>query len=261
MKPQPVAEAHLLDAEVALHERQLLSQRDLVPGAQRQRAPEKVAQALAHASCALGIAADERVDRVQAVEQEVRVQLGTQRAQLGFARADLRLQHAPLGFVRGLEREEQVMADGAQQVERDAGREHDREVAIHVGARQPGVEPAVERERPERAERGADRRGLERGAELDRDRPPRSGARDRVATTHPPRREHDEAGDDLERHRERERRDPWPRPEQLEDPRQRHAEQRRNGDHEQQPRGPRQQRVHAVSSPAAAAAARPRARS
>jgi hypothetical protein len=189
----------------------------------------------------------------------VRVQLRAQGAQLGLARADLRLEHAALGLVRGLEGEIEVVGDRTQEVERDARHQQHEQVLDQRVAREPGrVHPALERHAPERTQRDAHDAGLERGRELGEHRLPQRGAlhpREGVPATHPPCRQHDERGEDLQRHRERQRRGPRARLEQPQQPRQRHARERRQGEDEQQSGRPGEQRVHAISPPVAAAVA------
>ena len=62
----------------------------------------------------------QRADRVQAVEQEVRIDLGAQRPQLRLAREHLHLERTPLDLARLLERPHQVTDRERQQVEQHA---------------------------------------------------------------------------------------------------------------------------------------------
>ena len=83
---QAILEARLLDLEVLLQELQLLLQRDARRARAVERQAEQIAQAADHAIGAVGIGVHERRDRVQRVEEKVRLQLGLERAQPGLRR-------------------------------------------------------------------------------------------------------------------------------------------------------------------------------
>ena len=85
-------EPHLLDGQEALGQGQLVSERDAVPRAQGQAAPQEIAEHDAGPPRGFGIAADERDHGVEAVEEEVRMELGAEGLQLGFARQHLVLE-------------------------------------------------------------------------------------------------------------------------------------------------------------------------
>src|SRR6185295_14556660 len=86
---QPVPEAHLLDREIAIDQCELVVERDGLARAELERLAQEVAQAFAHAPRTLRVRADERVDRVERVEQEVRIELRAHGTQLGLARRNL----------------------------------------------------------------------------------------------------------------------------------------------------------------------------
>jgi len=101
------------------------------------------------------------VYRVEAVEQEVRMDLGAQRAQLGLARGDLGLERARLGHLRGAHRHQQVGERGGEQEQPEAHAEQERR-RLQLARDEPGedVEP-VEQHR-EAAPRGEPKRGRQR---------------------------------------------------------------------------------------------------
>ena len=101
---EPVAEADPLDRQEPLDQRQLARDGDARLAPERERLAQEVGEQQAHPPRRGRIDRRQRADRVQAVEQEVRVDLRAQRAQLGFAREHLHLQRAALGLARLLER-------------------------------------------------------------------------------------------------------------------------------------------------------------
>ena len=86
-------------------------QRDLVAAAEADAVAEEIGQQDAHPAGAGLIAADERCDRMQAVEQEVRVDLGAQRRELRVARQDVELEAPRLGLSGRLVADEQVVRE------------------------------------------------------------------------------------------------------------------------------------------------------
>ena len=95
---ETILEARLFDVEVLLQEVALFLQRDDGLAAAIEGDAQQIAQAADHAIGRLGIAVHERRDRVQRVEEEVRVQLRLQRLQprLDDLRFELRRAHLPL---------------------------------------------------------------------------------------------------------------------------------------------------------------------
>ena len=79
-------------------------QRDPIARAERERLAQEVGEQQAHPPRRRGIGRRQRADRLQAVEQEMRIDLRAQRAQLGFPRQHLQLEAAPLGVARRVER-------------------------------------------------------------------------------------------------------------------------------------------------------------
>ncbi len=169
----------------------------------RLRAQE-VAEPHAELARLLGPGRDQRVDRVEAVEQEVRVDLRAQRAQLRLARGDLGLQRAPLGALRGPHRHQQVGERGVEQEQAEAEAEQQRRrlqlLRDEAGEDVEPLEQHREAARGGEPQRGRERRGHELGSERAED--PRQVQRRGLA--HPERREPEEAQEQRERHAERE---------------------------------------------------------
>ena len=84
LDPQPIAEVHLLDVEIRAQVFELLRELDFLDADLAQRDAQQIAQPLDHQVGLFRIAMDQRRDRVQRVEQEVRMQLLLQRLQLRF---------------------------------------------------------------------------------------------------------------------------------------------------------------------------------
>ena len=108
---QSVAEAGLLDREVVARQRQFIGERDLGPTVSVEHAPEQARQLGHHRLRPLGVALDERADRVERVEQEVGVELHPERRQPGFDQLALELR--PLRFEFG-----RLGAEGGDSVSR-----------------------------------------------------------------------------------------------------------------------------------------------
>jgi len=147
------ADAH--DLQVAVHELDLLAQRDLRLARAFQRVAQELAEARDHPPHAARVALDQRGHGVQRVEQEVRVDLAAQRRQprLGQLGAELR------GF--GLQARGLVLpgAVAVLRVARHAGG-HDPRVHDHL-AQEPQVRDAAQRVGEEVV---AVRRGQQRAA-------------------------------------------------------------------------------------------------
>jgi len=79
---QPVAETSALDVEVGARHLELVGKRHEVQLAVSQHVAEHLRQPLDARLGSVGVGADELRDRVQAVEEEVRVDLGAQRGEL-----------------------------------------------------------------------------------------------------------------------------------------------------------------------------------
>jgi hypothetical protein len=76
------AEPDALDLQVAPHQRNLICQRDLGVLGMLERLAQETAQVLDHSLSGDRIVIDERGDGVEAVEEEVRIQLHAQHLQL-----------------------------------------------------------------------------------------------------------------------------------------------------------------------------------
>jgi hypothetical protein len=116
---EPVPEPHLLDREELLREVELLGEGDRLARAHGEAPPQEVGETHREPPRLLRLRRDERVDRVEAVEEEVGVDLGAQRAELGLARRDLELERPPLGLARRLEGHDHVVEGGGEEVEGD----------------------------------------------------------------------------------------------------------------------------------------------
>ena len=71
---QPVLQASLLDLQIGLEKRELLTQRDLLRLFVLEGDAQEVTEAGDHPSRGPGLSGDERRDRVQPVEEKVRLQ-------------------------------------------------------------------------------------------------------------------------------------------------------------------------------------------
>jgi hypothetical protein len=99
---QPVPEAGLFDPEIRAHDRNLGADRDGVALARVEREAQQRRELLDEALGAGGVLGDERGDRVQRIEEEVRVQARLERRQARLGRELLRalalgLQHRAVG--------------------------------------------------------------------------------------------------------------------------------------------------------------------
>jgi hypothetical protein len=154
---EPRAEARALDREVLAQERQLVAEPRLARVRRAQRVAEHVRQPRRRRLRSGGIDADQRRDRVQRVEQEVRIDLSAQRAQLCLGELGAhRLDRARA--LDGLAVVHARHADAAEQraeQQREHARRHDRPRV----AEDAGDQRAVEDE-------GADVRADDRGRDV-----------------------------------------------------------------------------------------------
>ena len=91
MRPQPLLEAHLLDLEIELQRLDLLRDRDLAGRLVDQRVAQEGRQPRQHRVGAVGLLQQHQGrDRIQRVEQEVRVELVAQHRQLRARSPDAR---------------------------------------------------------------------------------------------------------------------------------------------------------------------------
>ena len=98
---EPVAEAGLLDLQIEPQESQLLLQRRLLPVAVEQRHPQEIGELHDHPSRRGGIVADQHGDRVEGVEEKVRLELRLQGAELGLGQLRLESRHGDLALAQG----------------------------------------------------------------------------------------------------------------------------------------------------------------
>ena len=91
---QARSEPHLLDGEEPLGERPLIGKRNAAARPEAERVAQKIGEQQAHRPRGGGVGRGQRADRMQAVEDEVRIDLRAQRAQLGFAREQRLLERA-----------------------------------------------------------------------------------------------------------------------------------------------------------------------
>src|SRR4029453_16408640 len=82
---QPAAEPYLFDVQEPVGQRQFIGEPDAVVRADAQGVAQEVGKQDTHAPRASRIAGGQRADRVQAVVEEVRIDLGAGGSQLGFA--------------------------------------------------------------------------------------------------------------------------------------------------------------------------------
>ncbi len=92
--------AHAHDLQVDLEQLELARERGLLVGPRIERGAQQVRQARDHAVRRLDVAVHLGRDRVQCVEQEVRMQLALQRLQVGFGEPRAQLRGRELAFLR-----------------------------------------------------------------------------------------------------------------------------------------------------------------
>jgi hypothetical protein len=116
---QPIAQAQLLEREIVADESQLLGQRDVFTrGAfDVEHVAEHVTEPLERVLRRLRLARDERGQRVQRVEEKVRVELTAQRGELGAHAEGIGVRGARLLFAQTLRDTDRVRADGEDAVD------------------------------------------------------------------------------------------------------------------------------------------------
>ena len=97
---QAIAEARPLDLEVLVDEIELVLERHHLRADAIERQPQQVAEPRQHRVGGVDVAVHQRRDRVERVEQEVRVQLPLQRLQLRFGQAGLQLRGGERALLR-----------------------------------------------------------------------------------------------------------------------------------------------------------------
>jgi hypothetical protein len=205
---QALAEPDLLDAEKLIGEGKLVGERDPIAHADRERVAEKIRQEDAHPPCAGGVDRRQRADRIQAVVEEMRIELRAQRAQFGVARHDFELQLPPLGLPGEFEREQQVMHRQRQQKQQHAGGEQQRLVAcVLLGSRTDGGDGA-EQSQPGARQTDPQTAGDHRRHRGGRKHTRRAARRQRHGTADVPRGETHERVDEADRQEQQQRGQP-----------------------------------------------------
>src|SRR5262249_48960825 len=174
---EPLAEPDPLDFQVAFRQRHLLGDRNAGLLADRQTLAQEVAELHAHLPSSRRVAPRERGNGVEAIEEEVRLDLRLESLQLRLAGQE-RLRRLPaLGLAGGLEREKDVVQRDREEVEQDSDRK-EREKLRGIPVRDAG-EIRNEGEQPHDPRAEGDpgraghegRRGVRHGE--NRDSPPR----------------------------------------------------------------------------------------
>ena len=159
-------EPYLLDGEEVRGQGELFGERHAIARPQGQAAPQELAEEDAHLPRLLRAAADEGVDRVEAVEEEMGMDLGAQGAQLRLAREDLEAEGLRLRAPRVLQGHEQVVQRGRKEKEQEAhGKEHGRGPALGGDEARQETE-VLEQGGPDPRRGQPQRRGHRRGHDL-----------------------------------------------------------------------------------------------
>src|SRR6185436_7938604 len=90
----------LFDLEILAEEVELVLQRDVLRADAIERQAQQIAESLEHRISGFGIAMHQRRDRVQRVEQKVRMQLTLQCLQVGFGKPRAQLRRGQLALLR-----------------------------------------------------------------------------------------------------------------------------------------------------------------
>ena len=114
---QSITIAYALHLEVPLCESELARKRDPLRRTEVETLAEEFGEQQAHATGTGRVRRRQRADRVQAVEEKVRVDLRPQRPQLGVAREHLPLECAPFGLAGVLGRRDDVTHRQGQEVD------------------------------------------------------------------------------------------------------------------------------------------------
>ena len=113
---QPIGEARLLDLEVLREEIELRLERDFLAARVLERHPQQIAEAHQGPVGGLDVAVHQRRDRVQRVEQEVRLELLLQRRHLRFDQLRFELRRAQRAVPRLAVVEDRVTEAGDRPV-------------------------------------------------------------------------------------------------------------------------------------------------
>ena len=98
----------------------LFTQRDTGFFSQAQRHTQKFREQNAHFASFGGVDAGQGADGVEAVEQEMRIDLGLQGFEFCVAREDRALHHAGLRLTRRFQRQDDVAVCHGQQIQQEA---------------------------------------------------------------------------------------------------------------------------------------------
>ena len=105
LEAQAILEAHALERQIFIDDRQFLGEAHRVPAIGLQRIAKQVRKAGHHRRGALGILGDQRSKRIQAVEEEMRIHLRAQHVELGVARVERQFELTRVALPAGVERE------------------------------------------------------------------------------------------------------------------------------------------------------------
>jgi hypothetical protein len=137
---------------------------------------------------------------VQAIEQEMRVELRPERAQLGFPREHLHVDRPAVGFAALLEHHQEIAHGEREQIQKHAEHEDEALVAAAAGRRRQPLARHQERS-PEARDREPHRARQHGGDETGEQNPRRPRRLDRQAARDIPRRQTDKGVNP--RHRQR----------------------------------------------------------
>ena len=153
-RPKPLAEADLLDLEIAFRERQLVGQPDLLMFAGIERRAQQLADARQRAVRRLDVAVHQLRDRMQRVEEKVRLQLRRQQIHARLHQQRVRLAAAAPRVDAVRRRDDRRVRD---EVQRHVG---DRERAAR---REAGAAEDLRRHRDLHERQQERRRNVQRG--------------------------------------------------------------------------------------------------
>ena len=158
---QAGSEAKAFDGQVGAGHLQLFLQGHVRPVAQGQALAEELGEQDAHLPRARRVARGERADGVEAVEEEVRVDLRLEGLELGVAGEHAQLQGVLLGPAGSFLREQRVVEGSGQQIEERAPRQGHRNVVRVAGGQSGHGEIRGEQARQHAAEIGPGEGGEE----------------------------------------------------------------------------------------------------
>jgi hypothetical protein len=132
---QALLEAALLDGQVGAHGLQFGRQRHRRVLARLQRMAHQVGQLVDHVRGRLAVFVDQRAHAVEAIEEEMRIDLCLQGAQLGFARMQLQPQRLGFQLLGAAQRDDHRVQDGPHEEGAEPGKQCERQpVQVADGA-------------------------------------------------------------------------------------------------------------------------------